>query len=53
MVGLGEVPPTNSKGAADFHGTISSDGTTITYTLNGVASRPCPCSATSTSVPPR
>jgi hypothetical protein len=33
MVGLGEVPPTNSKGAADFHGTISSDGTTITYTL--------------------
>jgi hypothetical protein len=33
MVGLGEVPPTNSKGAADFHGTISSDETTITYTL--------------------
>src|SRR6202158_2478008 len=33
MVGLGEVPPNNSKGAADFHGTISSDGTTITYTL--------------------
>jgi len=33
MGGLGEVPPNNSKGAADFHGTISSDGTTITYTL--------------------
>jgi hypothetical protein len=33
MVGLGEVPPTNSKGAADFRGTISADGTTITYTL--------------------
>ena len=33
MAGLGEVPPNNSKGAADFHGTISSDGTTITYTL--------------------
>jgi len=33
MVGLGEVPPTNSKGAADFTGTISGDGTMITYTL--------------------
>jgi len=33
MAGLGEVPPNNSKGAADFHGTISPDGTTITYTL--------------------
>lgn len=33
MVGLGEVPPTNSKGAADFHGTVSADGTAITYTL--------------------
>ena len=33
MVGLGEVPPNSSKGVADFRGTISSDGTTITYTL--------------------
>src|SRR6266850_1849345 len=33
MVGLGEVPPNSSKGVADFHATISSDGTTITYTL--------------------
>src|SRR5438445_7680378 len=33
MVGLGEVPPNSRKGAADFRGTISSDGTTITYTL--------------------
>lgn len=33
MVGLGEVPPNSSKGSADFHGTISADGTTITYTL--------------------
>lgn len=33
MVGLGEVPPTNSKGAADFTGTISADGTMITYNL--------------------
>ena len=33
MVGLGEVPPNSSKGVADFRGTISSDGTAITYTL--------------------
>jgi hypothetical protein len=33
MVGLGEVPPNSSKGTADFRGTISADGTTITYTL--------------------
>ncbi len=33
MVGLGEVPPTNSKGAAELRGTISADGITITYTL--------------------
>ena len=33
MVGLGEVPPTSSKAVADFRGTISADGTTITYTL--------------------
>jgi len=33
MVGLGEVPPNSSKGLAEFRGTISSDGTSITYTL--------------------
>jgi hypothetical protein len=33
MVGLGEVPPNSSKGVAEFRGSISSDGTTITYTL--------------------
>lgn len=33
MTGLGEVPPNSSKAVADFRGTISSDGTTITYTL--------------------
>jgi hypothetical protein len=33
MRGLGEVPPTNSKATAEFKGTISADGTTITYTL--------------------
>jgi len=42
MVGLGEVPPNSSKGVADFRGTISSDGTTITYTLkwNGLTTLP-------------
>ena len=33
MRGLGEVPPNNSKAVAEFRGTISADGTTITYTL--------------------
>ncbi len=33
MVGLNEVPPTNSRAVAEFRGTISSDGTRITYTL--------------------
>jgi hypothetical protein len=33
MVALGEVPPNSSKASADFSGTISSDGSTITYTL--------------------
>jgi len=33
MVGLSEVPPTASKGVADFNATISSDVSTITYTL--------------------
>jgi CHRD domain len=31
--GLGEVPPTNSKGTAEFQGKISADGTSITFTL--------------------
>ena len=31
--GLGEVPPNNSKGSAEFTGTISADGTTLSYTL--------------------
>jgi hypothetical protein len=33
MVGLGEVPPNSSRGSAEFHGTISADGTTLTYTM--------------------
>lgn len=33
MVGLGEVPPNSSKGLAEFHGTVSADGTMITFTL--------------------
>src|SRR5437762_11003980 len=33
MVGLSEVPPTASKGVADFNATISSDASTIAYTL--------------------
>jgi hypothetical protein len=33
MVALAEVPPNSSKALADFSGTISSDGTTLTYTL--------------------
>jgi hypothetical protein len=33
MRGLGEVPPNNSKAVGEFRGSISADGTTITYTL--------------------
>src|SRR5262249_14413612 len=33
MRGLGEVPPTNSQGRAFFHGKISEDKTSITFTL--------------------
>src|SRR5215471_2489743 len=32
MRGLGEVPPTNSQGRAFFHGKISEDKTSITFT---------------------
>jgi hypothetical protein len=33
MRGLNEVPPTTSESQTEFQGTISRDGTTITYTL--------------------
>jgi hypothetical protein len=33
MRGLGEVPPTNSQGAASLQGKISADKTSITFTL--------------------
>jgi hypothetical protein len=55
MRGLGEVPPTdskstNSKAVAEFRGTISADGTTITYTLtNSSGSRTIPTPTTTWS----